>query len=75
VDTYGVAWAGDESSFQSFIDRHDLAFPELSDPDDELYADFGIVAQPALSSSTEAATPPPCSEASIRGNSIARSRT
>jgi peroxiredoxin len=43
-----VAWAGDESSFQAFVDRHGLTFPQLSDPDGELYAHFGIVAQPAF---------------------------
>jgi peroxiredoxin len=43
-----VAWAGDESSFRGFIDRHGLTFPQLADPDGELYAHFGVVAQPAF---------------------------
>ncbi len=38
----------DETSFQAFVDRRQLTFPKLSDPDGELYEHFGIVAQPAF---------------------------
>jgi peroxiredoxin len=48
VDTYGVAWSGDESDFRAFVDRHQLTFPQISDPDGRLYAHFGIAAQPAF---------------------------
>jgi hypothetical protein len=48
VDTFGIAWAGDESDFTAFVERHQLTFSHVSDPDGELYAHFGIVAQPAF---------------------------
>lgn len=48
MDAYGVAWAGDDRSFTAFVDRHELTFPQLSDPDGELYAHFGIPVQPAF---------------------------
>ncbi|MGH9133349.1 MAG: TlpA family protein disulfide reductase [Ilumatobacteraceae bacterium] len=48
VDLYGVAWSGDESSFEAFIDRHGLTFPQLSDDRGAVYAHFGIPTQPAI---------------------------
>ena len=45
---YGVAWAGDRATFQSFVDRHELTFPQLADSTGELYEHFGIPAQPAF---------------------------
>ncbi len=43
-----MAWAGDEASFQDFIDRHGLTFPTISDDGGEIYARFEVPAQPAL---------------------------
>lgn len=43
----GVAWQGDESSMQGFIDTHGITFPTANDDDGELYARFGIPFQPA----------------------------
>lgn len=43
----GVAWFGDEAAFQGFIDEHGLTFPQLSDGAGDVYARFGIAAQPA----------------------------
>lgn len=48
VDFYGVAWSGDESSFQEFIDRHGLTFAQISDPSGAVYAHFSIPVQPAF---------------------------
>jgi peroxiredoxin len=48
VDTYGVAWAGDDASFEAFVDRHDLSFANLSDADGEVFDHFGIATQPAM---------------------------
>lgn len=44
----GVAWVGDDESFQGFVDKHGLTFPQVSDDPGEVYARFGIPQQPAL---------------------------
>jgi peroxiredoxin len=44
----GVAWYGDESSFQGFITKHGLTFPQVSDDAGDVFARFGVPAQPAL---------------------------
>ncbi len=44
----GVAWTGDNDSFQSFIDKHGLTFPQVSDDAGDIYARFEIPAQPAF---------------------------
>lgn len=46
--TYGVAWAGDEAAFQSFVDRHGLTFPQLADTTGDLFDHFDIPVQPAF---------------------------
>jgi peroxiredoxin len=43
-----VAWVGDESSFQEFIDRHGLTFPQISDDPGDVFARFEIPGQPAF---------------------------
>lgn len=43
-----MAWFGDDAAFQGFIDRHGLTFPQISDDSGEIYARFGVPAQPAL---------------------------
>lgn len=48
VSFVGVAWSGDESSFQGFIDEHSLTFPQISDTDGAVFARFGVPSQPAL---------------------------
>jgi peroxiredoxin len=48
VDVVGVAWNGSEGEFQTFIDRHGLTFPQISDDDGNVYDRFGIPIQPAL---------------------------
>ncbi len=44
----GVAWTGDEDSFQGFIDKHGLTFPQISDDPGEVFQRFGVPGQPAL---------------------------
>lgn len=44
----GVAWFGSDDSFQGFIHKHGLTFPQVSDDAGEIYARFEIPAQPAL---------------------------
>ncbi len=47
VTVVGVAWQGDDKSFQGFVSKHKLTFPNLADLDDSLYAHFGVPGQPA----------------------------
>ncbi len=44
----GVAWTGSDDSFQDFIDRHGLTFPQISDDPGDVFDRFGISYQPAL---------------------------
>jgi len=48
VEFVGVAWVGDDSSFQAFIDRHSLTFPQLSDDPGDVFARFEVPYQPAI---------------------------
>jgi peroxiredoxin len=43
-----VAWTGSENDFQTFIDRHGLTFPQISDAPGDVFARFGVSFQPAL---------------------------
>ncbi len=43
-----MAWTGDDSSFQGFIDKYSLSFPQISDAPGKIFARFGVPAQPAL---------------------------
>jgi peroxiredoxin len=43
-----VAWTGSDDSFQEFIDRHGLTFPQISDDPGEVFNRFGISYQPAI---------------------------
>ncbi len=47
VEVIGVAWAGTESDYAGFIERHGITFPTISDTDGEVYAQFGVPYQPA----------------------------
>ena len=48
VDFVGVAWTGSDSSFQGFIDKYSLSFPQISDDPGTVFARFGVPGQPAL---------------------------
>lgn len=43
-----MAWFGSDDSFQDFVDRHGLTFPQVSDDDGVVFARFEVPAQPAL---------------------------
>lgn len=43
-----MAWYGDEADFQSFVDEFGLTFPQVSDPDGVIFADYGVASQPAF---------------------------
>jgi peroxiredoxin len=44
----GVAWTGDDDSFQGFIDKHGLTFQQISDDPGDVFDRFGVSYQPAL---------------------------
>ncbi|MEM9746171.1 MAG: redoxin domain-containing protein [Actinomycetota bacterium] len=48
VNFVGVAWTGSEDSFQGFVDRHGLTFPQISDDPGNVFARFDVAFQPAL---------------------------
>lgn len=48
VEFVGVAWYGDNDSFGDFITRHGLTFRQVSDDAGEVFARFGVPAQPAM---------------------------
>jgi hypothetical protein len=48
VDIVGVAWNGDDASYQEFVDKHGLTFTQALDPGDgSLFAHFSVPSQPA----------------------------
>ena len=47
-DGFGVAWYGDDDSFNGFIAKHGLTFPQVSDDAGDVFARFGVPSQPAL---------------------------
>ena len=44
----GVAWTGNDDSFQGFIDKHSLTFPQISDDPGDVFDRFGVAFQPAI---------------------------
>lgn len=44
----GVAWTGDDDAFQSFVDKHDLTFPQINDDPGEVFSRFDVAFQPAM---------------------------
>jgi peroxiredoxin len=48
VQFIGVAWYGDQASFQGFVDKYSLSFPQLSDNPGAVFSRFDVPAQPAL---------------------------
>ena len=43
-----MAWTGSEESYQGFVDKHGLTFPQISDDPGEVFARFDVAYQPAL---------------------------
>jgi peroxiredoxin len=48
VQFIGVAWYGDDASFQGFMTKHGLTFPQVSDDPGDVFDRFGVPSQPAL---------------------------
>ena len=44
----GVAWSGDDASFQGFVDKYRLTFPQISDDAGVVFARFDVPYQPAM---------------------------
>ena len=44
----GVAWYGDDASFQGFVDKYSLSFPQISDDPGDVFSRFGVPYQPAM---------------------------
>ena len=44
----GVAWYGDDSSFQGFVDKYGLTFPQINDNPGDVFTRFGVPYQPAM---------------------------
>ena len=44
----GVAWYGDDASFQAFVDKYSLTFPQVSDNPGAIFSRFEVPAQPAM---------------------------
>lgn len=43
-----MAWYGSDDDFLAFVDEYGLSFTQLSDPDGEVFARFGVGSQPAI---------------------------
>ena len=48
ISFVGVAWTGDDSAFQGFIDKHGMTFPQISDDAAEVFSRFEVASQPAF---------------------------
>ena len=44
----GVAWTGNDESFQGFVDKHGLTFPTISDDAAVVFDRFAVPYQPAM---------------------------
>ena len=44
----GVAWYGDDQSFQAFVDKYSMTFPQISDDPGDVFSRFGVPSQPAM---------------------------
>jgi hypothetical protein len=48
VQFVGVAWYGDDDSFNGFITKHGLSFPQVNDDPGDVFDRFRVPSQPAL---------------------------
>jgi peroxiredoxin len=48
VQFVGVAWFGDDASFQGFVDKYSLTFPQISDDPGDVFERFNVPQQPAM---------------------------
>ena len=43
-----MAWTGNDDSFQRFVDKHGLTFPQISDDPGAVFARFDVAFQPTM---------------------------
>ena len=43
-----MAWTGSEESYQGFVDKHGLTFPQINDDPGDVFSRFDVAFQPAL---------------------------
>ena len=43
-----MAWTGDDESFQEFIDKYGLTFPQINDEAGSVFTRFEVAYQPAF---------------------------
>ncbi len=43
-----MAWTGNDDSYQGFVDKHGLTFPQIQDDPGEVFRRFDIAFQPAF---------------------------
>jgi len=48
VNFVGVAWTGSDDSYQGFVDKHGLTFPQIQDDPGEVFQRFDVAFQPAF---------------------------
>ncbi|MGB3737027.1 MAG: redoxin domain-containing protein [Ilumatobacter sp.] len=48
VNFVGVAWTGNDDSYQGFVDEHGLTFPQIQDDPGDVFSRFDIAFQPAF---------------------------
>ena len=47
VTILGISWAGTDQEMQAFVKRHGITFRNVRDDSGDLFARFGVPAQPA----------------------------
>jgi peroxiredoxin len=43
-----VAWTGNDDSYQGFVDKHGLTFPQIQDDPGDVFQRFDVAFQPAM---------------------------
>ena len=43
-----MAWTGSEESYQGFVDKHGLTFPQIQDDPGDVFQRFDVAFQPAM---------------------------
>lgn len=48
INFVGVTWTGNDDSYEEFIERHGLTFPQVDDSPGQVFARFDVAFQPAM---------------------------
>lgn len=43
-----MAWTGNDDSYQGFVDKHGLTFPQIQDDPGDVFQRFDVAFQPAM---------------------------